>query len=254
MWCQVVVPTLNSARWIRPIVAAYREAQVDAIYLVDAHSSDGTLEIIAAAGGHARSVNLAAPRVEALSPEIRHLVRPGWVFRVDDDEFPSADTFARLRGAEPDTALDSIAVQRRWVRQSAGGRLQRADCRLWTDNTGEVGGDHQWRIFHTERVKYLTGIHTPGFVPVSWEKAGDEVYLVHFDWVIRSEAERLKKMARYDEQHPNSGSGNWMYYLHERISPEDVRWVDLGSREFDQLAENLLPKVLPRMLACSEIR
>jgi hypothetical protein len=74
------------------------------------------------------------------------------------------------------------------IRRSAAGELQRADCRLWKDSTREVGGDHQWRIFHTERVKYVTYIHTPGITPNCWEKVPERAFLVHFDWLCRSEA------------------------------------------------------------------
>lgn len=241
LWAKVVVPTINSARWIQPIVRAYKEAHVEPLFLVDERSTDGTSAAIGLAGGHSISVNLPAPRVEALVPEIRQFVPPGWVFRVDDDEFPSADSFAWLRGPEPDASLDSIAIQRRWIRRSAAGQLQRAHCRLWKDNTGDLGGDHQWRIFHTERVKYVTDIHTPGFIPNCWEKAPEKAFLVHFDWLLRSEAERIAKMARYDQQHANSGAGNWHYYLHERIPPGDVSWIELETTEFNRLINEIAP-------------
>jgi glycosyltransferase involved in cell wall biosynthesis len=245
MWAQIVVPTINSARWIRAIVRSYLEAHVSPLFMVDSQSTDRTFEAIVQAGARALRVDLTIPRVEALVPQIRHHVPPGWVFRVDDDEFPSADLLARLQGPRPNAKLDSIAIQRRWIRRTETGRLQRADCRLWIDSTGEVGGDHQWRIFHTERVTYSSEIHTPGFVPVSWETLPDSAYLIHFDWLIRSEAERSAKMARYDQQHPHSGARHWMYYLHEKIPLKDVRWVELETHEFNQLANEVAPLGAP---------
>ena len=182
-WAELVVPTINSSRWIEPLVAAYRDAGALPL-LVDRQSADGTLQAIARAGGRAIGVDLAAPRVETLIPQIRNFVRSGWVLRVDDDEYPSSGLFEWLRGAEPRADVDSVAIQRRWLRRSAEGHLQRADCRLWIDSSGEVGGDRQWRAFHTERVNYLTDLHTPGFAPASWEKAPADAFLVHFDWLL----------------------------------------------------------------------
>ena len=241
MWAQIVIPTINSARWIRAIVNSYRGAHVSPLFMVDNQSTDETFDVIVRAGARALKVDLDCPRVEALIPKIRHHVRPGWVFRVDDDEFPSAGLFKWLQGPQPDEKLDSVAIQRRWIRRSEAGRLQHADCRLWIDGTGEVGGDHQWRVFHTERVNYLSDIHTPGFMPVAWEALSDNAFLVHFDWLIRSEAERRAKMALYDQQHPQSGARHWMYYLHERIPPDDVRWVELETHEFNELANEVAP-------------
>lgn len=227
-WFRVSIPTKNSKKWISLVYSWYKEHEIYPFILFDESSEYTTVECLRNLTCRISGVYFPFPRVESIIKDIKFHVGSGWVLRMDDDEIPSPGMLKYLKNIqEPNDFLDSLAFQRRWVRLSSTGALEYANCRLWKDSTGEVGGDRQWRLFHTERVSFDTNIHTPGFIPKKYIIAPDDAYIIHFDWILKNRQQREEKMHRYDAQTPGSGSSNARYYAPESLSPADIAWVPI---------------------------
>lgn len=230
-WFKVIIPTKNSKNWIDLVYSWYKEHGIYPFILFDESSDYTTIKNIENLTCRISGVYFSIPRVESIIKDIKFHVGSGWVLRMDDDEIPSPGMLKYLAGLEePNNSLDSLAFQRRWVRLSSTNVVEYANCRLWKDSTGEVGGDRQWRLFHTERVAFDTNIHTPGFIPRKYVIAPDDAYIIHFDWILKGRSQREEKMRRYDAQIPGSGSSNAKYYAPESLSPADIAWVPIADK------------------------
>lgn len=220
----VVVPTINSAGWIRHILAYYRAVDLQPVFFVDTRSTDDCLAVLRGFGAHVEQVTGPEPRVEALLPAISDCTTTAWLLRVDDDEVPSRNLVGWLRSFDPRSSKDVVGFARRWLRFVTETRLRYLASRKWDWRRSVDGEDRQFRLFRKDGVTFETGIHSPGIIADDADLAPPECCLFHFDWVLRSKPERLEKMRRYELQSEGAGSQFGKYYL-----PEDV-----GVWDFEQ--------------------
>lgn len=143
---------------------------------------------------------------------LHSLCRGDLVFRIDDDEVPSAALLERLRaGLEP--GLTHAYVRRRW---------------LWRD--GAIDEAPWWPDWQLRLVR-PGAAGFPGEMHVPIEARGPHVYLdaplLHLDLLANDRARREEKARRYAAVRPGLRLGgrplNHAYYLPEPVEPSIVR-------------------------------
>lgn len=232
-----VVATKNSAAWFGLMVDAYRRLGIEPLVLLDGYSNDGTEQLLKHRRIEYAKVFPELPRVEAIIKLIPEHCESEWVFRLDDDEFPSRSLISWIHANFAGMGSDVIGVPRRWVRVGSGGGCEYSNHRLlrWLENRMDI----QWRLFKPQEVDYVTDIHSPGFrVPPS-PFAPDSAYIVHFDWIIRSREARARKLVDYDRQRSGAGSSFRDLYLWEDSDVAEHGFQRMESSEFDRLANRL---------------
>ena len=193
----IVVPTINSSAWISDIYDVYRNAGLDPLFAVDSRSNDDTEGVLKRLGARYVAVASASRRVESLLPAIATSSPTDWVLRIDDDELPSGALLRWLSEADLGSDIGAYAIP---------------NCPLMLDDTKRLlhsrflafgpaaDFDRHWRLFHRGRVQYTDKLHTPGVEVQNGARAPDDAMLLHFDWILRSYDERLKKYDRYRQQ------------------------------------------------------
>lgn len=235
-WYTLVIPTRDSAGWIGPLIEHYQAQGVTPTLFLDSRTRDDTGAIARRAG--VPIVDIAPfAFTESIVAVTRDVVRTPWAFFVNDDEIPSDRLFQRLRGPEPPAAVQSVAVPRRWAWHEPGQPLRYARTGLWQDRAGHTGADHHWRLFRPDRVTFVARMHSDGFLIDRWSRMAPEAYLVHFEWVLRSRAQRAAKVRRYDRQRYGYGRFFANMYLPEDQPPGAIDYVPFDTTAYDRLAE-----------------
>ena len=235
----IVVPTRNSERWISAFYHAYQRLGIDPIYLFDTRSDDCTGELLNSLGAVVVPVRPKHDRVEAMLEMTHNIASDAWIIRFDDDEMPSSSLISWLDQNISGIKEHALAISRRDV-------LLRDNCLCYSRM--ELYYFHplfltylnpQWRGFIPNHVKFTNAIHTPGFEFSSFATIPESAYFVHFDWMLRSQDERIGKLRRYEQQSPGSGWRFAQYYLPELIESGSARWTPIDSDEFAPLLTEL---------------
>jgi FkbM family methyltransferase len=236
----IVVPVCNAEKWINAICDGYDALRLRPLFIVEARSSDNSLAILLGRNARAFSARGKRPYVESLLSGIIPYLSSSWILRLDDDELPSyamlhwiADSISHLQGT-------SVAFPRFWVHGNTHGVWEISDCRAIG---GAWGADHQWRLFRPSAVIPTDAIHTPGF-EASGTIAPDEARIYHFDWIVRSYDERLRKIERYEELEKDSGNKFSAYYLPEERDRAIYDFIPLEDNLIETVCERLGPQEL----------
>lgn len=238
---RIVVPTRDSARWVGLLYRHYRAMGVQPLYLVDSRSTDGTAELLRGLGAELQMISPPENRVESMLEMTRDLVHTQWVIRFDDDEMPSAALLAWLDQELAGVHAASIAFSRRdaaWV----DGALcfSRMEHYYWLPERLDYLNP-QWRGFRPAAVRFSTAIHSPGFDIDDHTLVPPSAYFIHFDWILRSVAQRMEKLRGYERQRQGAGWAFAQFYLPEHHHMDTNRWTRFETAEFDTLAEALRP-------------
>jgi hypothetical protein len=243
---RVVVPTRDSARWVGVFLNAYRRLGVEPFFVVDSRSADDTLALLRRMNADLRVFTPGGDYVEAGMIEFAAATcGADWVLRFDDDEFP---TRALLQWAAAATrSLNQVwAISRR--------ELFRAESAVYYSRSpGRFDSPFaprllypQFRLFHRRRVVFSQRVHTPGFDdPRYFGFAPGEVYFAHFNCLLRTPAERLSKIRKYESIEPLSTwrfGDDYLPELFDVTTHHDGRRDGLG--QFDDLLA-ALPLVAP---------
>src|SRR5208283_5204811 len=76
----------------------------------------------------------------------------------------------------------------------------------------------QWRLYQPDEVSFHGRGHTAGFDFNVGQKlvAPTTSFMIHLDWVVHSQEERLRKLARYDAHTAGLGMPFSEYYLADK--------------------------------------
>lgn len=237
---RVVIVTRDSAGWIGTIADAYRRLGLRPLYLVHDKTRDATTEILVKAGEDVRPITLARDYVEAAISQFPNLVEEDWVLRMDDDEFPSRRMIDFTQKAINRTKEQAIVFPRREALPHVAPLAYPRMEILYNAPLIPFLIDPQARAFRHREVAFSAEIHTPGFVPASVRVAPENAYMVHFNTTVRSFAQRLAKLARYEKESPGAGIlPAACTSLPEILTPEELRARPFETREFDELARRL---------------
>lgn len=234
-WFTVLIPTRQSARWIRPLLQHYLAHGVAPVILLDARTDDNTAEIIVSLGLTYFAVQHFTCTEAAVSMA-QDIVSTPWALFVHDDEMPSATLFERLSGPPPPDEVQSVAISRRWAWHEPGSTLTFGRSEKWADRALHPGADHHWRLFRPQQVRYVPAMHSDGFYIDRWCRFSPDKYIVHFEWVLRSHAQRTAKLRRYDEVRYGYGKFFQSLYLPEDQPAGDIEYSPFETHEFDELA------------------
>jgi hypothetical protein len=234
---EIFIATKDSAGWIETLLDAYRRYGIQAVVLLDGSSRDATEQILKRRRIRYAKVYPEFPRVEAVIKEIPSRCQAEWALRLDDDEFLSRGLLTWMNNNLADASAPIVGIPRRWVRLGEIGRCEYSNHKIlrWLDDKMDI----QWRLFRPNEVEYVSDIHSAGFLVPNHQLAPDDAFIVHLDWVLRSFAQRAKKVAGYDQQKANAGSGFREIYLWETADIAEHAFARMETDEFDQLAKHL---------------
>lgn len=193
----VVVPTIDSEPWIQSVIDFYARIGLRPLYAVDSHTRDATRTLLEQAGQTWVEVSGDAPRVEALMLDVVKRIDAPWILRLDDDELPSPGLLKfceeAINGSAPVWGFPRVTV--RWDPSRAVLEYSR-----FLSIGRHADMDRQWRLFRPDSVVLHSRVHTAGLDTTSKAPAPDEAFVVHFDWVLRTESQRREKLQRYAAQ------------------------------------------------------
>ncbi|HEY6962043.1 MAG TPA: hypothetical protein VI408_09175 [Gaiellaceae bacterium] len=151
-----------------------------------------------------------APPVERPLAWLHSLTTREWVFRIDDDEAPSAALLELL--AAPPSHLTHVYVPRRWLWREG-----------WID-ADPWAPDWQLRLTRRDAARFPGVMHIP--IAADGPHAYLDAPLYHLDLVLNDYAARAAKARRYDAERPGLRLGgtplNEAYYLPEDRDPATV--------------------------------
>jgi glycosyltransferase involved in cell wall biosynthesis len=233
-----VVVTKNSARWFGIILDGYRAAGIKPFVILDDASTDGTEKLLVERGiAYAREY-AELPRVEALIRRIPARVDSRWIVRLDDDELPSRGLCDWIAARLGDLTCSVVGFQRRSLRLNSKGCCEYSRHPLIVSRLGVL--DAQWRMFKANEMRYITDIHTPGFVvPKGSPIAPQKAYIAHFDWLVRGLSERRLQIEAYDRQVPNAGTRFRDVKAWEDSDETEHGFHSMETDEFDAIAARL---------------
>jgi glycosyltransferase involved in cell wall biosynthesis len=242
---KIVIPTRDSERWVGQFLSAYRAIGIEPLYIVDSRSCDHTEAILRAAGADIRLFEPRADFVESGMLEFAsQMVSEDWIFRIDDDEFPSLSALQWAHESGCQSNLTAWNLSRRELLRERG---QIVYSRLWSHFYIAADPSYlnaQLRFYRHRKVEYTEEIHTAGFIiDESIGFAPQNAYFIHCDKLLRSVDERLEKLRRYERKCPGS---SWKFaynYLPELLAREDHPIAPVDTDEFDSLLSSL-PAVL----------
>jgi hypothetical protein len=234
-WYSVLIPTKDSAAWIGTLLRHYQARGITPTLLLDARTTDTTRAIAAALGVPVVDVH-GFTHTEAIVSLAKDIVKTPWALFIHDDEVPSDALFARLAGPQPPDAAQSVALPRRWAWFEPGQPLMYGRSSHWHDRTDQPGTDHAWRLFRPDQVTYTSIMHTEGIRIDRWSRVPLEAYFVHFEWVLRSRAQRAWKLWKYDEYRWGYGKFFEKVYVPESQPPGVIEYLPFGTTAYDELA------------------
>ena len=249
----IFVPTRNSERWIRHFAQAYHQLGLRPVYLLDSRTTDQTGAILREEKMEVITITPKLDRVEAIVGMIADFCKSGWALRFDDDELPSRELVRWLQSNIAAIEEDLVALSRRPCVLGRDGivRYSKAEMFYWSEQHPEIL-DPQVRLFRPSRVHYADSIHTPGIViDKRVFYAPSRHFFAHFDWILRSTAERINKVREYERQTP--GTLRYAkFYLPECVSPEQLRETDFETDEFRELSKALSVLRMEKLLMPSQ--
>ena len=238
---KIVIPTRDSARWTGQFLNAYRAVGIEPLYIVDSRSRDETETILREAGADIRFFEPHADFVESgMLAFASQMVSEDWIFRIDDDEFPSLDA---LRWAQEVGCRSNLTAWNFSRRELLSRDDEIVYCRLWSrfytqSDPGYLNA--QLRLYRHKEVEYCEEIHTPGFnLEENIGFAPQDAYFIHCDVLLRDMGERLDKLRRYERQRPGS---SWKFAyncLPELLFSNEHPTTPIGTHEFDGLLASL---------------
>ena len=215
---ELVIPTINSERWLGNFLHYYKVNNLLPIYAVDSRTSDGTRDLIREYGFDFIEVRGDEPRVEALLPSIAAQIQAPWILRLDDDELPTPKVLEFAAGVALEDAVEAYSFPRANLRRNPiSRRLERSYLFAFGP---KAGLDRQWRLFKPKSVTYVSDLHTPGFRVSQRQSAPPDTYILHFDWVLRSKQTRQTKFETYERQSPRAARNCKHHTLYE-VVPDD---------------------------------
>ena len=237
---RIVIPTRDSGRWVSTFLLAYRAAGVEPFYVVDARSSDDTLDCLKT---HKAEFVVFTPHGDF--PEAG-MIEFGskacgsqWVLRLDDDEFPSGRLLKWLDEL-PSNSLNPVFHIGRRELFAREGQIYYSRSRGRFQNYAKDTIHPQPRVYRVDAVEYVEQLHTSGIVvPKVGSIAPNDAFFIHLNCLLRTPEERLRKVELYERILPAATIAVADEYLPELFSLEHHRASSDGLDEFRPLLEKL---------------
>ena len=235
----IVIPTLNGARWLGQLLDAYRKWGVEPLYAVDARSDDDTLALLRGRNARIVLIHQNGLYVEnGVFAQISRHVERDWILRLDDDEFPSRGLlqWAEKTMAPPDV-LSWYLSRLTLYRHDGRIRYSRVKTHYHAASNGQLIDRNTdftaTGTWFTSMIFTLCGfkLETSHFAPAS-------AIFLHLDPLLRNPAERLAKLRRYEKIKPRS-SWKFAYHYLPDLFPAVQNPAALKVRDFEALIASL---------------
>jgi hypothetical protein len=230
---------------------------VEPLYIVDARTTDDTVDVLKARGADFHVVKPADKfGVTELIQAASNIAGTDWIVRLDDDEFPSSRMILFIDRYTKDADVETNDIYhfpREWVKLSQGKPVFFRSPR----HGDELHYDMQPRLWRNANLKFDHQIHTVGVDISGCDKkvAPRGSFIVHFDALLKTPSQRLAKARRYEELQEGSA---WYFtdvYLPDLYSDGSFQLCTDGFSEFADLFLDIpsLPSEAPVELRDDEL-
>lgn len=231
----LVIPTRDGLPYTLIIAREYARLALKPRYFIDGRSSRLCRSLSTALLSPTAIIFPSGESIEEILPQIVAASNARWMLRIDDDEAPSSALVAWLTQMRSPAGKTIIALPRYAVRFED-------DTAVYARSIPNVvEHDYQHRCFVREGVAFDATLHTAGlkYAPSDVVYAPPECCLYHFDWIVRTRAERAAKLSRYERLAPGSWSEFVSQYLPENFSRSDYDYAPLNDLDAIRLARRL---------------
>lgn len=233
---QLVIPSRDGLPYVFVIAREYARLNLTPHYFIDSRSSPLFRRTAPRLLARTTPLSSAGESIEEMLPEI--VAQGGaapWVWRMDDDEAPSQALLAWLAHLQPDDGKRVVAMPRRAVRFEAGVPVYARSIPKLTEH------DYQYRAFVRAGAAFDPTLHTAGitFATTQVIFAPPDCCLYHFDWIVRTRAEREKKLFRYESLRHGSWDSFDFQYLPEDFSSQLYDYAPVEDTRVARLARRL---------------
>jgi hypothetical protein len=237
-----IIVTKDSAPHIGIVLEHYKRLGIMPRVFVDSKTKDNTFAICNSAGVRTEIVENRVGRVEAVIEKVAHRCDTDWILRFDDDELPSRQMLetAQALVRNPQHAQYAFKL----LHGILNARNSMDALRFY--ETPPNGPHFQWRLFDRRATHFTDTIHTPGFFVTDGVHCADSDLFVHIQWIVRSYAERKKKIEYYDSQKEGSGTDWLLYYLIEDHAEALASAYPLEHAEFSEVVAALAARFAQR--------
>lgn len=233
---EIIVAVCDSEVWLPIIHDYYTALGLSPLFIVDRRSRDQSLSILRSRHARIWIKTGNHPRVESLLLSVIPRIDSQWILRFDDDEAPSRALLRWIGANLSSLNAPAVGLPRQWVRLDPTGQPQGSRC---AQAGGAWGADRQYRLFQPKLLSLNDEMHTPGFKLGRCIDAPAEACMYHFDWIIRSYADRQVKIRRYEWQSAGGGQAFAAYYLPEDHDPDFYDFRPISDPDIAALARRL---------------
>lgn len=242
----LVVPTINSEKWLGHVIDFYGALGVSVLFALDTRSSDGTRDLLSARSARFIEVSGEHRRLESVMPDILAKVDSEWILRVDDDELPTPGLLEFVDQAVRYSAQYVWSFPRAELRYDAQiGTLQYSQFISFGSLAhglhplAHVFQNLHDRLFTRRGIELRDLLHTPGFVPKMPRTSRPDALIFHFDWVLRSLAERIEKLRSYEAQDFKRARAAYHCALYETVPESWHMWAPVRDERYASFAKRI---------------
>jgi hypothetical protein len=245
---KLIIPTRGCSKWLPFFLDAYKAWQISPIFAVDRGCEPATLDILKERNIELIFIDEAQlGNGESIMPYISKFVTEDYIFRLDDDEFPSADLM-RWINSIPDSQYSFVTSWwlPRYEVAMLDGKLH--SCHpLW--HRTKVGTSlhenlHGGRFYrHREVIYDKVGAHHGNFISDYISHAPREALIIHLDYLVRTVEERINKIRAVEKRFKDAG---WPFANHmiPEIAPRPLLYMrSFSHTELAPLINELLEKI-----------
>lgn len=231
----LVIPTRDGLPYVFVIAREYARFELTPHYFIDGRSSNLFRRTAPRLLTRTTILSSSGASIEEMLPEIAAQTHASWVWRMDDDEAPSRALLAWLARLTPGEGHRVIAMPRRAVRFVDGAPVYaRAIPNLHEH-------DYQYRAFVRAGATFDPTLHTAGitFSAPQVIHAPPDCCLYHFDWIVRTRAQRAEKLLRYERLKQGSWKQFRGQYLPEDFARDPYDYAPVEDVDIARLARRL---------------
>lgn len=238
---RLIIPTRDSARWVGELLQAYRQLGLEPLYIVDARSRDGTIDLLTGMKADTVLFTPSGDFVEAGMVEFgAKAAASEWVFRLDDDEFPSRALVAWLNSTATRSVRPGWFLSRRDLFRSNGLVWYNRRRSAYTHAARPCFLGPHSRLFRPKVQRFHAALHSSAIVDEElFGYAPEHAFFVHLSGLILSKGDRLAKIRKYEAISPESTWRLTDEYLPELFDVDHLRPGHDGLEEFAPIIERL---------------
>lgn len=239
----ILVPTNGCIDWLPIFLEEFNSMNLSPVYLCECQTNDGTIEYLRENNieYHIKPEHLPHGILEQSIRYAAECVNTDWLFRLDDDEFPTPALVNWINKITYDKSVHVWHIKRLEL-AIMNGELNSILPKWGEQNFEDVNYYSQYqRLYQPKEVIYTKPkIHSNGFVAKNHGLAPADATFVHLDCIVRSPIERFKKLQSYDNVRKNAGWTFSNHYVPEFESDIFQNRIKYSQVNIDRMVGKLL--------------